>query len=220
VRKSILEKKKEIFNKQNGERKSIYLSKPRVPPLEESKWDDDARSLIEGWRKLNNTKGVINILATMANYSKLYNRWRVFGNHVLYKSSLPLREKEILILRTGWLCNSKYEWAQHSLIGMRVGLSEAEILRIKEGPDAEGWSSFESTLLRAADELYVDSFVSDSTWEELAKKYNTQQLLDVVFTVGQYNLTAMALNSLGIQLEKGMEEFPEFYFNKFFNTLT
>jgi len=210
VRKSILEKKKEIFNKQNGERKSIYLSKPRVPPLEESKWDDDARSLIEGWRKLNNTKGVINILATMANYSKLYNRWRVFGNHVLYKSSLPLREKEILILRTGWLCNSKYEWAQHSLIGMRVGLSEAEILRIKEGPDAEGWSSFESTLLRAADELYVDSFVSDSTWEELAKKYNTQQLLDVVFTVGQYNLTAMALNSLGIQLEKGMKEFPEF----------
>jgi alkylhydroperoxidase family enzyme len=93
---------------------------------------------------------------------------------------------------------------------MRVGLSEEEILRIKEGPDAEGWSSFESLLLRAADELYVDSFISDSTWEDLAKKYNTQQLLDVVFTVGQYSLTAMALNSLGIQLEKGMKEFPEF----------
>jgi len=210
VKKTISEKKKEIYNKGNGQRKSIYLSQPRVPPLEESKWDDDARNLIEGWRKLNNTKGVINILATMANYSKLYNRWRVFGNHVLYKSSLPIREKEILILRTGWLCNSKYEWAQHSLIGMRVGLSKEEILRIKDGPDAEGWSSFESTLLHAADELYVDSFISDSTWEELAKTYNTQQLLDVVFTVGQYSLTAMALNSLGIQLEKGMKEFPEF----------
>ncbi|MHA2260086.1 MAG: carboxymuconolactone decarboxylase family protein [Promethearchaeota archaeon] len=210
VKKTISEKKKEIFNENKGQRKSNYLSKPRVPPLEESKWDDDARNLIEGWRKLNNQKEVINILATMANYSKLYNRWRVFGNHVLYKSSLPIREKEILILRTGWLCNSKYEWAQHSLIGMRVGLSEEEILRIKEGPDADGWSSFESTLLRAADELYVDSFISDSTWEELAKKYNIQQLLDVVFTVGQYTLTAMALNSLGIQLEKGMKEFPEF----------
>ena len=210
VKKTISEKKKEIYNKGKGQRKSIYPSQPRVPPLEESKWDDDARNLIEGWRKLNNTKGVINILATMANYSKLYNRWRVFGNHVLYKSSLPIKEREILILRTGWLCNSKYEWAQHSLIGMRVALSEEEILRIKEGPDAEGWSSFESLLLRAADELYVDSFISDSTWEDLAKKYNTQQLLDVVFTVGQYNLTAMALNSLGIQLEKGMKEFPEF----------
>ena len=210
VKKTISEKKKEIYNKGKGQRKSIYPSKPRVPPLEESKWDDDARNLIEGWRKLNNTKGVINILATMANYSKLYNRWRVFGNHVLYKSSLPIKEKEILILRTGWLCNSKYEWAQHSLIGKRVGLSEEEILRIKEGPDAEGWSAFESMLLRAADELYVDSFISDSTWEELGKKYNTQQLMDVVFTVGQYSLTAMALNSLGIQLEKGMEDFPEF----------
>jgi len=166
--------------------------------------------LIEGWRKLNKTTGVINILATMANYSKLYNRWRVFGNHILYKSSLPIKEKEILILRTGWLCNSKYEWAQHTFIAKRAGLSEEEILRIKKGPDADGWSSFESTLLRAADELYVDSFISDSTWQELAKKYNLQQLMDVVFTVGQYNLTAMALNSLGIQLEKGMKDFPEF----------
>ena len=210
VRISIPEKEKEIFNKQGGKRKSIYLSKPRIPPLEESKWDDDARNLIEGWRKLNNRKEVINILATMANYSKLYNRWRVFGNHVLYKSSLPLREKEILILRTGWLCNSKYEWAQHTFIAKRVGLSEEEILRIKEGPNAEGWSKLESTLLRTADELYITSFISDSTWNELAKKYNTQQLLDVVFTVGQYNLTAMVLNSLGIQLEKGMQDFPKF----------
>lgn len=159
---------------------------------------------------MNNTKGVLNILATMANYSKLYNRWRVFGNHILYKSSLPIREKEMLILRTGWLCNSKYEWAQHTFIAKRVGLSDEEILRIKEGPDAEGWSTLESTLLQAADELYVDSFISDSTWEELAKTYNPQQLMDIVFTVGQYNLTAMALNSLGIQLEKGMEDFPEF----------
>lgn len=146
----------------------------------------------------------------MANYSKLYNRWRVFGNHVLYKSSLPIREKEILILRTGWLCNSKYEWAQHSLIAKRFGLSEEEILKIKEGPDAEGWNTLESTLLRAADELYIDSFISDSTWKELAKTYNLQQLMDVVFTVGQYSLTAMALNSLGIQLEEGMKDFPEF----------
>jgi alkylhydroperoxidase family enzyme len=193
-----------------GERKSIYLSKPRIPPLEESKWNDDARDLIEGWRKLNKTTGVINILATMANYSKLYNRWRVFGNHVLYKSSLPIKEKEMLILRTAWLCNSKYEWAQHSLIGIRAGLREDEILRIKEGPNAEGWSSFESTLIRVADELYADSFISDSTWEELAKKYNAQELMDVVFTVGQYTLTAMVLNSLGIQLEKGMKDFPKF----------
>ncbi|MBY8991778.1 MAG: carboxymuconolactone decarboxylase family protein [Candidatus Lokiarchaeota archaeon] len=199
-----------MFNKNKGQRKSNYLSKPRIPPLEESKWDDDARNLIEGWRKLNKTKGVINILATMANYSKLYNRWRVFGNHVLYKSSLPIREKEILILRTGWLCNSKYEWAQHSLIAKRFGLSEEEILQIKEGPDAEGWNSLESTLLRAADELYIDSIISNATWEELSKTYSPQQLMDVVFTVGQYTLTAMALNSLGIQLEDGMKDFPEF----------
>ena len=207
---TISEKNKEVFNKETDRRKSIYLPKPRIPPLEESKWDDDARGLIGGWRKMNNTTGVINILATMANYSKLYNRWRVFGNHVLYKSSLPLREKELLILRTAWLCNSKYEWAQHTFIAKRAGLSEKDIFRVKEGPDGEGWNSLESTLLRAADDLYTNSFISDSTWEDLAKNYNTKQLMDVVFTVGQYTLTAMALNSLGIQLEEGMRDFPQF----------
>ncbi len=187
----------------------MYLSKPRIPPVEEADWDEDTRNLIEGWRKMNNNAPPPNIMKTLGNYSKLYNRWRVFGNHILYKCSLPLREKEILILRIGWLCNSEYEWAQHSVIGKRAGLTDEEILRIREGPDTEGWSPFETTLLRAVDELYIDSFISDSTWNELAKTYDKHQLMDLVFTVGQYNLVAMVLNSLGLQLEKGMKGFPK-----------
>jgi alkylhydroperoxidase family enzyme len=148
-------------------------------------------------------------MKTLGNYSKLYNRWRVFGNHILYKCSLPLREKELLILRIGWLCNSEYEWAQHSFIGKRAGLSDEEILRIRDGPDAEGWSPFDALLLRTVDELYIDSFISDSTWNELAKNYDKHQLMDLVFTVGQYNLVSMVLNSLGLQLEKGMKGFPK-----------
>ncbi|MFX1575152.1 MAG: carboxymuconolactone decarboxylase family protein [Promethearchaeota archaeon] len=158
---------------------------------------------------MNNNAPPLNIMKTLGNYSKLYNRWRVFGNHILYKSSLPLREKEILILRIGWLCNAEYEWAQHSEIGKRASLTEEEILRIREGPDAEGWSSFDALLLRAVDELYVDSFISDNTWNELAKTYDTHKLMDLIFTVGQYNLVSMVLNSLGLQLEEGMKGFPK-----------
>ncbi len=186
----------------------VRLSEPRIYPQKESEWDEDARKLIEGFKKIS--KGpVTNIMATLANYSKLYNRWRVFGNHVLFKSSLPSRDREILILRIGWLCQAEYEWGQHVIIGKRAGLTDEELIQIIEGPNAEGWDEFDSTLLRAVDELYIDSFITDTTWQKLAVKYNEHQLIDLVFTVGQYNLVSMVLNTLGIQLEEGIDGFPK-----------
>ncbi|MFX1339537.1 MAG: carboxymuconolactone decarboxylase family protein [Promethearchaeota archaeon] len=183
------------------------LSEPRIRPLEEDEWDEDARTLIDGLRNSGNP--VINIVKTLANYSKLYNRWRVFGNHILFKSSLPIREKEILILRIGWLCGSEYEWGQHVIIGKRAGLNDEDIKRITLGADASGWDPFEATLIRAVDELYSDAFISDTTWNALAQRYDTKQLMDVVFTIGQYNLVSWALNTFGVQREKGLPGFPD-----------
>jgi alkylhydroperoxidase family enzyme len=191
-----------------NQRETIRLSEPRIYPQKESEWDEDARKLIEGFKKIS--KGpVTNIMATLANYSKLYNRWRVFGNHILYKSSLPPRDREILILRIGWHCQAEYEWGQHVIIGKRAGLNDEEIIQIIEGPNAKGWDTFDATLLRAVDELYIDSFITDATWKKLAVKYNQHQLIDLVFTVGQYNLVSMVLNTLGVQLEEGIDGFPK-----------
>lgn len=202
------EKDQKIERMKINKHELIRLSEPRIYPQKESEWDEDARRLIEGFKKIS--KGpVTNIMATLANYSKLYNRWRVFGNHVLFKSSLPARDREILILRIGWLCQAEYEWGQHVIIGKRCGLSEEEIKKIIEGPDAQGWDSFDATLLHAVEELYIDSFISDSTWQKLSEKYNTHQLIDLIFTVGQYNLVSMVLNTLGVQLEEGIEGFPK-----------
>ena len=184
------------------------LSKPRIKPLEESEWDEEARALIDGLRKASGNPA-LNIMKTLANYSKLYKRWRVFGNHVLFKSSLPPRDREILILRIGWLCRSEYEWAQHVVIGKQTGLKDEEIQRIIEGPDAAGWDPFEATLLRAVDELYIDAFISDDVWNALAERYSTHQLMDVVFTVGLYNSVSWALNTLGVQREEGLKGFPK-----------
>jgi alkylhydroperoxidase family enzyme len=124
-------------------------------------------------------------------------------------STLPPRERELVMLRIGWLCQAAYEWSHHSVLGIEAGLTQDELLRIIQGPDAEGWSQFDRTLLRAVDELHEDSFIADDTWEALAERYDTRQLMDLVFTVGQYNLVSMALNSFGVQLDEGREGFPQ-----------
>ena len=92
------------------------------------------------------------------------------------------------------------------MIGKKAGLTEEEIARIKEGPDAKGWAPFDATLLRAADELHTDSVVSDQTWAALSERYNTEQLMDTVFAVGQYTLVSMSLNSFKVQLNQTPED--------------
>lgn len=114
---------------------------------------------------------------------------------------LPARERELLILRTGYLCRAPYEWGQHVVIGRAAGLTDDEIARVATGPAADGWSAEEATLLRAADELHADSCIGDATWAALAERWDEQQLIEVCMVVGQYHLVAFALNSIGVEPE-------------------
>jgi 4-carboxymuconolactone decarboxylase len=182
----------------------MRLTQPRLEPLVEDIWDVETREMLES---LQVDGRIFNIFRTLAAHPKLLKRWLVFGNYILNKSTLPPRERELLILRIGWLCRAEYEWGQHVVIGKRVGLSNEEIARIKLGPDAPGWSDFDATLLRAVDELHAQAMISDDVWNALAASYNRQQLLDLIFTVGQYNLVSMALNTLGVQLDEGIAGF-------------
>ena len=142
----------------------------------------------------------LNIFRVMMNHPKLARRWTVFAGHVLQKQTLGVRDRELLILRIGWLNQAEYEWAQHVEIARRAGISAAEIEQVKVGPKG-AWSAHEAALLQAADDLFENSVVSDTTWTVLSKTYTTEQMMDVVFTIGQYNLVSWALNSFGVPLD-------------------
>ena len=182
----------------------MKLDTPRLEPIQPEDWTDDIKKTLQP----NVEKGtVFNIFKTLSHHPDLFRRWLVFGNHVLFKSTLPPRERELIILRIGWLCEAEYEWAQHVLIGKEAGLTAEEIDRIKAGPNARGWSEADKLLLQATDELRKDAFITDATWNGLSQHFDTKQLMDVVFAVGQYNLVSMALNTLGVQLDDGLEGF-------------
>lgn len=179
----------------------MRLSQPRIEPVEDiNELEEEAREIIQRFERDGR---IANIYRTLMRHPKLVKRWTVFGNHVLFKSTLPARERELLILRVGALCDCGYEFNAHTAIGKGAGLTDEEIERVKEGSGADGWDEFDQGLLRAAEELHTDSFISDETWKVLAQKYNDQQLIDAVFTVGQYHLVSMALNSFGVQLDEG-----------------
>jgi 4-carboxymuconolactone decarboxylase len=177
----------------------MRLPKPRIEPLPESEWSDEVREQLP-----TTSDGKIrplNIFTTLARHPKLLKRWQVFGNHVLAKSTLPPRERELVILRTGFLCKSGYEFHQHTRIGLAAGLTRDEIEKLQRA--ASDWTGKDAVLIRAADELHADQFITDATWKELAQSWSQQQLMDLVFAIGQYTLVSMALNSFGVQIEEG-----------------
>ena len=172
--------------------------KQRIPLRDLSTLNAEDRAMVEK----NAMNGqIFNIFKVLAHHPGLVKRWTPFAGHILSKQTLAFRDRELLILRIGWLNQAEYEFAQHELIARRGGVSEADIERLKEGPKAKGWTEHEAALLQVADDLFENSVVSDATWATLSKTCSTEQLMDAVFTVGQYNLVSWALNSFGVPLD-------------------
>lgn len=180
------------------------IESPRLDPVEVGDWDDKLREQMLGKRPVEmgaEAAPVFNIFKTLANHPQLARKFGVWGNQILFKSSLPARDRELAILRVGWLCRATYEWHHHVAIGRdHAGMSQADIELAKIGATADS-DADDHVLLRAVDELVGDHFVSDATWALLAQRFDAVQLIDLVFTVGQYTMVSMALNSFGVQLE-------------------
>lgn len=171
--------------------------KQRVPMRDLATLDPADREMVE-----KNAMGgrVFNIFKVLAHHPGLVKRWTPFAGHILSKQSLAFRDRELLILRIGWLNQAEYEFAQHELIARRGGFTDADIESVKQGP-AGAVNAHEKALMQAADDLYENSVIADATWDALSKTYSTEQMIDVVFTIGQYNMVSWALNSLGVPLD-------------------
>src|SRR5687767_9292313 len=155
---------------------------PRIAPLKPEDRDEQTQQLLTSLR-LDPIADDLDIFATLAHHPRLLKRWSAFGGTLLFGGQLPARDRELLILRTAWLCKAEYEWGQHVVIGRAVGITDDEIERIPGPEISDEWGPREQALFRAVDELHEGSMISDSTWEVLAGEYDYQQLIEVCMVV-------------------------------------
>jgi AhpD family alkylhydroperoxidase len=143
----------------------------------------------------------LNALGTLARHPELTRAYHTFNGHLLFASTLSPRVRELLVLRVAALRGCEYEWAQHVILGRDAGITAAEIDQLAVGPRAGGWQPLDRALISAVDELVADAKVTDDTWDTLAGHFDDRQLMDLVFTVGAYDLLAMAFRSFGVELD-------------------
>jgi glucose/arabinose dehydrogenase/alkylhydroperoxidase family enzyme len=170
------------------------LTEARVPPLPESEWTGEQRALVEKYAPNGNSG---NALRTLIRVPALADRFMPLLTYVANDSTLSPRHRAILILRTAWLTQNAYLWAEHASRADDSGLTADEVRRLAEGPD--GWSTFEQVLIGLADEMFRNASVTDRTWTELSSMYDLPNLADAVVTVSEVTASSILFNSLGIQ---------------------
>jgi AhpD family alkylhydroperoxidase len=189
---------------------------PRIPPLPLKEWPPGMRDAIAALTPPvvrhpfpepdpSRPKG-LNALGTLAQHPALTTAFNTFNGHVLFASTLSPRQRELLVLRVAVLRDCDYELAQHLVLAREAGLDEDEIARALAGPEAPGWTGIDGALVAAVDDLLADAKIADATWAMLAAELDVQQLMDVVFTVGAYDLVAMAFRSFGVELDADLTE--------------
>jgi alkylhydroperoxidase family enzyme len=149
----------------------------------------------------------LNALGVFAHHPALATAYHHLIGHALFATTLTQRQRELLVLRVAHLRDASYEWAQHVFLAGEVGISPEEVDRVRQGPDAPGWIPFEQALLSAVDELVAQARVADETYARLAEELDTQQLMDLVFTVGAYEVLAMALRSFDIEIDEDLRPY-------------
>jgi alkylhydroperoxidase family enzyme len=185
----------------------MHLSQPRIPPLSDAELTDTQREALKPASYPG--RPPLNIFRTLAHNPQALGAFLSWGTYVLRDNSLEPRQREIVILRTGYLCRSGYEWTQHAALARRHGMSEDEIAAIKAGAGAAIWGPADAALIRACDELHAHQFVSDAAWSALKAHFSERQCMDVVFTAGQYTQVSMMLNTFGVQLDEGQALDPD-----------
>lgn len=187
------------------------MTDPRLPPLPPGEWPPEMGEALKALRPANprhvipapdeNRPKGLNALGMLAHHPELARAYNTFNGHLLFGSTLEPRERELVILRVAAVRDAKYEWAQHAVLAGDAGISADEVARVADGPDAAGWSPVDRALLAAVDELIADAEIGEATWPTLAEAFDTRQLMDLVFTVGAYDLLAMAFRTFGVELD-------------------
>jgi len=183
----------------------------RVDPIPPRAWPPAMREAMAAYRPPkprhpypavdpSRPKG-LNALGVLAHHPPLTTAYHHLIGHALFATTITVRQRELLILRVAHLRDATYEWAQHVFLAGEAGLTPDEVARVRSGPGAEGWTPLEQALLSAADELVGEACIGEATYNRLAAELDTQQLMDVVFTVGAYDVLAMALRTFDVELD-------------------
>jgi len=184
----------------------------RMPQIQPEDFSDEAKEMFARW-----TQGPFKdadknpVLKTFIHAPKLADLFSQLNLHLLLTNSVPVRQRQIAIMRTAWLTKATYMWSSHLRTSASFGLEPDLYGPLQVGADDPYFTAFEKVIIRATEELVNDRKIGEASWAALSAEWSNEQLLDFMFTVGAYVLVAGVMRSTGVEREPDLLELAERY---------
>jgi 4-carboxymuconolactone decarboxylase len=185
---------------------------PRMPPVRQEQMTGEMQAFLQKW-----TGGIFRradsnpVLLTLAHHPQLADLFSQLNIHLLSTSTLPVKQRQIAIMRLAWICKATYMWSSHLSTSVRSGLDAQMFRPIQVGAADPYFSEFERVVIRATEELVNERKIGDVNWQALMQEWNNQQMLDFLFTVGAYVTIAGVMRSTGVQRNPDLLELAQQY---------
>jgi alkylhydroperoxidase family enzyme len=185
---------------------------PRLPPLEPEDFPEAVKEMFARWTTGPFKEADRNpVLKTFAHAPQTADLFSALNIHLLLTNSVPVRQRQIAIMRTAWITRARYMWSSHLRTSLGFGLEPELFAPLQVGASDPYFTDFERTIIRATEELVNDRLISEANWQALSAEWSSEQLIDFMFTVGAYVLSAGVMRSTGVQREPELLALAETY---------
>ncbi|HVG50228.1 MAG TPA: carboxymuconolactone decarboxylase family protein [Xanthobacteraceae bacterium] len=162
-----------------------------------------------------NFRGLIssdaNITRALANSPNVALQSGTVARYIREKSRLDPRLRELAIIQVGYTAKSAYEYSHHIEIGLRYGVSGADIraIALESKGQPSDLEPLAKCVLRAAREMTTNLAISDATFAELKLDLDNERLVELIFAIATYNGVVRMLESLKVDVEPKYQQYLE-----------
>jgi AhpD family alkylhydroperoxidase len=160
--------------------------------------------MTERARELTLERGDLNVYRALANAEKVYTGWMLAGRDALNSPVLPIRLRELVILRTAYLMDCRYELGQHTDIARTAGVGSDDIKAIASDSDWQtaGFNAVELAVLQLTTELLTTRSVAAPLFDKVHKALGSEATVEVLMVINRYAGLALMLNALDVDLDE------------------
>jgi alkylhydroperoxidase family enzyme len=180
---------------------------PRITPVSPP-YDPSVAEFLTKWMPPGFAVEPLALFRTLARNQPLSDRMRPLAGGLL-RGSLPVRQREIVILRACARCGAEYEWGVHvSAFAAAAGLDEREVAATTRADGADAFPPGDRELVQLVDALHDSGTIPDPLYQALAAAHAPAQLLELIVLAGFYHLISFVANAAGVEREPWAARFP------------
>jgi len=160
--------------------------------------------MTEQARELTLKRGNLNVYRALANADKVFTGWMLAGQGVLTSPVLPIRLRELVVLRTAHLMDCPYELGQHRDVARTAGLSGDEIKAVTSGSDWQTahFEPVELAVLHLTTEVLTTRSVSTEVFDQVHTALGSEATVELLMVISRYAGLALMLNALDVDLDE------------------